>query len=80
MLKKFRKVNAMDKKDRVVQNFISETSLASERYRESQLNLDKSSYFEWSKQSLDACCRYIGTLEGLIEVLKIEYKYKGGDI
>lgn len=44
------------------------------------LQLDTSDYFEWSRQCINNQSKYLGRIEGLIQIFEIEYKSRGGKL
>lgn len=70
----------MDKRDILIQKFLTDTQQALNNYIDEELEIDTSNYFEWSRQSMMNSSKYMGHLEGLIQILKIEYKCAGGDL
>lgn len=70
----------MDNRDRIIMQFIADYKNASARYCATESKIDPSNYFEWSSKSMMNASKFIGNIEGLIQILEIEYRYSGGEL
>lgn len=63
-----------------IQTLITGIKNAISECNEKSLELDTSDYFEWSRELITNQSRYLGKIEGLIQIFEIEYKCRGGKL
>lgn len=67
-------------RDECIQNLITGIKKAISDCDEKSLELDTSNYFEWSREVISNQSRYLGKIEGLIQIFEIEYTCRGGKL